>query len=352
MSESQQHHPFGPSGLHRLAQCPGSHFLSQGLPPEPESEYAAEGQMLHAAVAGNMAARQNLNSEQESLVERIHEFIGGLDLTQVKCERRLVLRDANGGELLFGTADLVAIDVNNPKVGYVVDWKFGRNPVPTPSLNLQAAAYAAAWAQEKSLQEIHAYIFQPRLEREPSSFTFTDLHGVTKTIEKIIERVKAPEKVFKSGDHCRWCPARAICPEIRKESALLVANAAMLQLTPDTAAVWHDMLVRVQAVAKETMAELKHFVIMKGSVPGLEVVERPGAREIDPEAGFIATHQVLTPDEFRACVKVQVGALEAAFVKAAQEKELVQTKKAGKALFESEVPWTKKPGTLVLRRKK
>jgi hypothetical protein len=348
----EQHHEFGPSRLHRLAQCPGSHFLSQGLAEEPESEYAAEGKMLHAAVAGDKDARLALNPEQAQLVHRIEEFIDGLDLAAVEYERRVTLRTTGSRELLFGTADLVAVDVRNPRIGYVADWKFGRAPVSTPSLNLQAAAYAAAWAQEKGLEAVHAYIFSPRLEREPSSFTFADPDGIVDTIAEIIQRCESPAKTFKTGDHCRWCPARHTCPKLREESALVAVDAFDGLVKPENAAEWFDRMSAIHSVSKEILAKLKLYVVRQGEVPGLDVVEVPGAREVDVEAAFMAASEVMTPDEFRACVRVQITPFERAFSEAARERGLVPTLKAGKELLEDKVTWTRKPGTLRLRRKK
>ena len=339
---NEKHHRRGPSQLHRLSECPGSDYLSHGLPPEPESEYA---------MYGDEEVIAKLDPDQADLIDRIQECQAGLDITGMERERRLSLQTAGGTEILFGTADGVALDLRNPKIGYVFEYKFGRREVPKADMNLQAAAYAAAWAQEKGLEAVHAYIFQPRVRREPSVFTFAEPAGIVRTIAEILNRCEAEARVFKAGDHCRWCPARRICPELRQESALVVSEERAI--TIDNAAHWFDLASRVRTVASEVLDELKHFVIKhNGTVDGLDVVEVPGNRVIDPEDGFMATHQVLDQEAYRECVVVKVGALEMAFANAAKEKGLVSTQKEGKALFESEVPWTRKPGILRLRRKK
>ena len=239
------HSPFGGSVAARVLRCPASVGLVERVPAylRKTSAYAERGVALHAAMA-------LLIERERSIDGLVGETIEGYTLTADDVETALrpaltyvePLLDAPGATYYlehrvvfptvpgaFGTVDLI---VRVGAVLHVIDFKFGsgvRVPALYPDgdddvINAQLAFYAAA--ARHSLPEFFAgvknitlTIVQP-MSLEPdaemvSSVTVThgELDEFIMAYRATCAEALAPEPRLQRGAHCRFCPARPICPE-------------------------------------------------------------------------------------------------------------------------------------------
>lgn len=230
------HSPCSASSAYRWLACPGSVGLSNELPPEPTSKYAAEGTRAHELAEillkrviekklgpdGCLEIPQRFPEDMRdhvlSYVNMVKEIIESFtEPPAIRLESRLYLEKDIG---LFGTADVAMTGKHGCKyVGIVVDLKYGKIPVSAYE-NPQLAYYAAAMRRtsKKKLERIDVMIIQPRAEEvlAQTSYTNPELDVWEKKLvsgaEKALTQVfKKSEREFNVGDHCKWCVARYVC---------------------------------------------------------------------------------------------------------------------------------------------
>ena len=222
----------GGSTAKRVIACPGSVALVQRMPPQVESKYAAEGTLLHSAIQrlldtddtlGTVAAEMRLTDEQQ---EKLTFCVNALDEIDPKremtyaTEQQVEFEGVAALAGVFGSADLVG------RMGdraIVLDWKFGDGVMVEAEENLQGLFYAAAAAKThatqwafKDVTEIEIIIVQPPHVRR----WVTTWDRVVRFERDLIEAVKAsqrPDAPLAMGDHCRWCTAKPICPQMNGE---------------------------------------------------------------------------------------------------------------------------------------
>jgi hypothetical protein len=241
------HSPFGGSVATRVLRCPASVGLVEKIPAylRKTSSYAERGTALHAAMA--------LLIEEKRILDNIAGVtFGGYTITADDIENALRpayayaegLLNASGAEYYqeqrvafptipgaFGTVDLII------RIGaalHVVDFKFGVGVrvlalYPDPEddgadvLNAQLMFYAAA--ARHSLPEFFAgvdtitlTILQPvstEIDAEMVSsvvVTAEELDAFSAVYRAACEEARAPAPRLERGAHCRFCPARPICP--------------------------------------------------------------------------------------------------------------------------------------------
>jgi RecB family exonuclease len=213
----------GGSTAKRLINCPGSAELVKRAPPQVESIFALEGTKLHDAVErglkGSLMATLGLTVEQQQKVEFCME---ALDQFDPEYEGRWVTEQRltfSWDSSIFGTADVVG------RVGdttYIVDWKFGANRVEAEE-NEQLLFYAAALCHTRSLdwafqdsEKVVLVIVQPFGIRAWET-TWARVQRFESDLIHAVGLAKQPGAPLRSGDHCRWCPARGFCPQMTGE---------------------------------------------------------------------------------------------------------------------------------------
>jgi hypothetical protein len=245
MNAPLAHSPFGGSVAARVMACPRSVPLIETVPPylRKSSSFAERGSALHVAVP-------RLIERECSLDDLVGQTIGDYQLTRDDVENALrpdlvhvnALLDQPGAEYFvehrvafpgidgaFGTCDLLV------RVGttiHVVDHKFGAGVkvlarYPDGSVNPQLLFYAAG--ARHSLPEffvgvdtVELTILQPQSidpdSEMVSSTTVTpaDLDAFVTTYRAACAEALGPAPRLERGPHCRFCPARPICPEFTK----------------------------------------------------------------------------------------------------------------------------------------
>ena len=182
---------------------------------------------------------------------------------------------------VFGSTDLLGrIDDR----AIVLDWKFGNGVAVEVEENSQLLFYAAAakrtaetaWAFEGA-KEVELIIVQP-----PSVKRWvTDLARVDAFEKELAAAVKvamAPDAPMASGDHCKWCAAKPVCP-IMTGAVDRALKAKIEALPTDQLAHYLDQVPMIEAFIKD-LQQLAHGLIEEGqSIPGWKLVNKRATRK-------------------------------------------------------------------------
>ena len=273
-----KHHPHGPSALGN--PCQGAYHMARLAPPQPASDAADEGTLLHAAVA--CLDTTGMDEEQHRAVEACwHEVAALVALAPAGAnyyEETLSLCYETS-LILFGTVDYYRID---GRIAWLRDWKFGRNAAPLA--DVQIAAYSAlVMANHPQVQEVHAATFQPRARHHEVSATYTRAE-LPRLIDAIRERIAWREAwrlgdALATGDHCAYCPAALWCGARQQELATTggMTEEAIAYLDGATVA---GLLPKAKRAGKLIDALKDHAKTLAagGELPGYELQEVRAAR--------------------------------------------------------------------------
>jgi hypothetical protein len=289
----------GGSTAKRVIACPGSVKLVQQMPPRPSSRYADEGTLCHSIMEGVLAHEgqpeefigQTLGSVivTEELIEtKIRPAIAALseidpnfDMTY-ECEARVGFGDALPG--VFGSADLVG------RIGdtaIVLDWKFGDGVDVAVEENPQAMFYAAAamrtpkvaWAF-KDVTHIDCVIVQPTAAKPVKWWRTTPdrIRAFERQLFAAVKEALGPDPSMQTGDHCRWCAAKPVCPLLTgavdraMKTSLQNIDAARLGEMLEQAPLIENYLAEVRALAQHMLEE-------GVPVPGFKLVQKRATRQ-------------------------------------------------------------------------
>ena len=222
----------GGSTAKRVMACPGSVALVAKMPPQVENKYMAEGTALHSAIDylvndGDASPYSLLDKNfngvalSEDHCEKLKSALALLNEIDPKEEMNFATETRVGfGELLpgvFGSTDLIG-RIGNRAI--VLDWKFGDGVIVDAEENAQLMFYAAAamrtpesaWAFEGAT-EVECVIIQPPAARR----WVTTPERIRQFERDLVQAVKLstlPDAQLSVGDHCRFCTAKPICPQM------------------------------------------------------------------------------------------------------------------------------------------
>jgi hypothetical protein len=298
----------GGSSADRVVNCPGSVKLSKQVPPQEASDFANQGSMLHEVIAKILSG----NATAEELIDQEFEFLGHVftdDLNEEMIQPALAafdeLADEFGdfefvvevkcefGELIpgaFGTTDILG---ENTEVTIVLDWKFGRGVPVDAEDNGQLKFYGAAATWTKNLKQMFSpdrkvilAIIQPAFD-PPLSYWETDiaaLNDYTQLIQASVTLAEGINPDLKEGDHCRWCPAKAICP-LKVGMVEGVIDDQEMDTTSDNYLINVEDLPRLLNMAEEltqwvvAVKELGHAELERGTnIDGWKLVAKRKTR--------------------------------------------------------------------------
>ena len=291
----------GGSTAKRVINCPASVKLVQQMPPQPESEHAARGTLLHNVIAELLefdkkpaqclgAQYKDQTLTPELLDEKIIPALAALDEIDPNKQMEYMVETRVGfGDFLpgvFGSTDLLG---RKDKRAIVLDWKFGDGVLVDAEDNPQLLFYAAAamrtpacqWVFEGA-EEIECIIVQPPAMRR----WVTTVERVKQFEQELLYAVRLsswPEAPFATGDHCRWCTAKPICPRMTgaADRALKVQLAALPAEQIATQLRQADML---EDYIKELRALAFQMLENERAVPGYKLVAKRGTRQWVDEA--------------------------------------------------------------------
>lgn len=315
---------FRPSAAERWMTCAGSadhiegHTAKHG--PEATSPYAAEGTAAHAEAERILVAMRDdmpfdLPDDPEvakyvgQYVSYVTEQTSG-ELSTLLVEERVDLSELidpmlsealrpnwHIGPILAGTAD--AIELAPGRV-QVFDLKYGQGVEVEALGNAQLAIYgvgAIALYREKfpdvELARVELVIVQPRKCREPKTWVVDDPDDFfdywSKRIVEGIEASLSTDSTLTSGEHCRFCPGRVSCPEVKSElfdemledfaDAPDVNLGELVRSKPDEYLVkLHRNASLIQSYLKAVAAHLFGAAQKGDDVEGFKLVNRIGNR--------------------------------------------------------------------------
>ena len=306
------HATLAASAAHRWLACPPSALLEASM-PDSESEYAAEGTHAHewaamwlhhyldkiprtrkAAEAGELRKSPYHSAELEEAVDVYVKAVKAKirkagDGAVTLIEERVDYSDwVPGG---YGTADCIIIqdgvlDVNDYKHGKGVRVGAEGNP----QMRLYALGALAAYDMLYDIHTVCMTIHQPRLNNiSTEELTVADLldwaEGYVRPRAELADK---GEGEYFSGEHCRFCRARAVC-RAHAEQATEIAKEDFAGASPDM--LTSEEIARVLDAAPDLMSWLKSVQdyalaeAMSGTAyPGYKVVAgRSVRRYSDPD---------------------------------------------------------------------
>ena len=285
----------GGSSAGRVLACPGSVQLVRKAPPQIENTYMAAGTRLHEAVADILSDkpvdRSKFDDEENAKLDFALKFVDSLEaeepgrILEYDVEARVQWDEVLGA---FGTVDFIG------RIGdtvVVLDWKFGDGVIVDAENNSQLLFYALAafrsrhWAFENAYF-VELVIVQPFQVRR----WVTDLKRLLDFEADLRSAVRASEMQappLKVGNHCRFFPAKAICPAQTGEIDRLVKtrlealNDAALGKTLELA----DMLESFAAAARQLVQQKLEAGL---PVPGWKLVPKRATRKWTNDADALA----------------------------------------------------------------
>lgn len=317
----RKHSLFGPSGAERWLECLGSVELSKTAPPQADSPWAKEGTQAHSCLEYIVKRYGDRRStKQEALSkwpsEMVEHCLNAADIifspklrphgqAELMFEQRVVLKSKVTRDI-YGTLDYAWLD--HFGVLTVIDFKYGAGVTvfaeneegePNPQLMLYAAALASH--HNYDFERVRIAILQPRVwgpDEDPVSMrdvSIKELREFIKKVERAVVIASKPGAPLKAGDHCRWCPALATCPENSKQ-ALVDAHIAFdieegVQAAPDPMLVTAETLPTIlDACTKlevwiKAVRERAHRMAESGiAIKGYKLVSKRPQRQWLPEA--------------------------------------------------------------------
>lgn len=297
----------GGSTAKRVIACPGSVALVDKMPPKPSSKYADEGTLLHDTIADildkGVGPLEFLGRKHEDIVltedlieTKLRPALAALDEIDPDGGMEFAVESRVGfGDLLpdvFGSTDFLG-RLGNRAV--VLDWKFGDGVAVEVEENAQLMFYAAAAMRTPATQwvfdgaaEIELVIVQPPSVKRWMT-TPARIREFEDGLVRAVKVALAPDAPLASGDHCRWCAAKPVCP-LMTGAIDRIAKAKMDALPVDQIAHYLEQIPMVESFLKD-LQQLAHGLLEEGHrVPGWKLVNKRATRQwtdADKAAAFL-----------------------------------------------------------------
>ena len=267
------HAKLSPSSAHRWTRCPGSVALSAGL-QNTSSEHAAEGTLAHALAAHLLDPTQpapeqdtgHLVEDVMQYVDYVTDLVSTLPNATLLVEQALPIDHITGETGARGTADAVVVADD---LLVIVDLKFGRGVRVDALENEQLAMYASGALAELDdlfgpFERVRMVIHQPRLGHVSEwEIPTEELHifaGDISDASLLTADLDAPRTPGEK--QCRWCNAKAHCPELAQHNT----NIVMGDFADLTTVIEGDLL----EPRKIDVLDLSHLGYLLAQLDGIE----------------------------------------------------------------------------------
>ena len=303
------------SSLALAEACPASHILP-GI--EQDTPEAAAGTAIHRQIAdwldwgypfppsaqGQAAAQWIVDT---GLIDNaVAEVAFALNwvtgkVSRLDCEDRQY-PDLPGDGWIYGTADLVSESI-------VADWKTGHPPgslgPPGQSLQLLASGYCVAHAPTPPVGPVGlAYVYLGSDQVVVQQDVVSDWPTVLHRIERLAQALRlayadyssgeagrrgggAQALKVRTGEHCRYCPAKLSCPASAQAVELLIPADGITAAEGERLAAAYNAAVHLRRVLP-IVEERAKLLAREGLLPGWRLTQRE-RREIK---GVVAHQQV------------------------------------------------------------
>ncbi len=311
-----EHARLSPSASKIWMSCPGQPRLSEGV-ENRSSVFADEGTDAHWVAQGILTGEftgsfgelktPKGNPVTPEMLEAVYVYIDAVraeiqDGDDWDVEQRLQYSDD-----LWGTADFVRY---RPSTGelLVADYKHGKGVPVEVENNPQALIYGLMKAKHLSnrgISKVTLMIVQPRCDHPDGPVRRWAFDGfeLLDFEDKVLEAIAATKRdgaALNPGDHCRWCPAKAICPALRAQSLEVARQdfAPGLAYKPEELAAALDKIPLIETWIKATREFAFEEAIAGRPPAGFKLVEKRATRKWrDENEAASALELVLAADE-------------------------------------------------------
>lgn len=286
--------------MYRWRECPGSVRLSEGI-PNISSPYAEEGTKAHQCGEIFLKGGVFPKDASEEMLEAVQVYTDYFlkrkkDFTHWELEQRFNLEAIHPG--LFGTSD-ATLYCENKKLLEVIDYKHGAGVPVDVFHNPQLKYYAlgALLQIQKPCDEILMTIVQPRCFHPDgpirsfslSSMELLEFAGELVTYAKATEHPQAP---LRSGDHCKFCPAAAICPELKSSADKALSKAfenvtCQVYDTQELAKAL-DLIPKLESWISGVHSFAYNEMVAGVEIPGYKLVQKVARRKWKDEDAAIS----------------------------------------------------------------
>lgn len=340
-----EHAKLSPSAAERWLQCPASIRMEEQVPPEPESEYAAEGTAAHSLGEIKASLEFGLITAEQGKVARAawadlyNESLEAWDLAEMErhtdayvallkeklaehpdAQILLEQRMDTGVPTCWGTSDAVIVSMVHVEI---VDFKYGSgvrvDAEGNPQLRLYACGAMDTFADLLGeTEEIRITVFQPRIGEDGHVSTEVlhpdELREWRESIKPIATEALSDDAHFGPSDEaCRWCPASGRC---RAQLEAVFAQDFDVQpetLEPEEMA---EALARIPAI-RQWLSAFEEAALSAAysegkTIPGYKVVVSGGRRAVNDAKGLEKSLLAAgyTRDQFTQTKPVGIGELE------------------------------------------
>lgn len=273
--------------------CPGSVRLTRQV-PDADTPYAAEGRRAHAHAETLLKAALNYPVEIIPVQEGDDEEMSSAVMlyvnyclalcgpeTSMMVEEPFTLAALNPPQEMFGTPDFVAVTGRRLDV---VDFKYGRGVAVEVNGNTQLLFYVVGallwWTMTRTsvpisvneplpilenalakFDDIWGHIVQPRASHVdgPIRTVHITAQEVRDFVALLLLKAAAtldPDAPLHAGSWCKFCPAQAFCPEI-KRYAIEIARQDFAAVEPPPV---ESLPIEVAASILSKVDVLNHWV--------------------------------------------------------------------------------------------
>lgn len=328
------------SYLERIKLCPPSWNLSKLAPKEEGTAITKAGSDIHAAAAGQEIELKRKDAElTETLIARgdaiIAEILGNTELT--------ITEDLRDNLRIWGNKDtenkwsglfdrlVIATHENesiDDTIAIILDYKTGWKEQTGAEQNLQLRG-AAVLAKTHNPKVARVYVAMiERVKKDDTVVLYgpNEIDQARTEINQILRAGYAGQGEYNPSEKaCQYCPAKTICPAIRKEHQALVAKAQTL--TPESLSDEQlGQILTASAPVEKFIAacetEAKKRIEEKGEIPagdGKNWKLKPGSKTrkiANAQDAYQRLAKCIPIERFTACVTVKVGDLEDAYAEA------------------------------------
>lgn len=310
------------SSFYRYKNCPGSFLLGQGLESKGSDE-AKKGNIIHERMASGEYGFDDLRQECEELgkleQEAIETTIGESDLSQR--EKRAWLLE-NGNPVYSGQVDVVHVVHGNRTNCLVIDYKTGHESVDSADANAQIMALCVlVWDRiilrygEAQEFKVYGSIIGPHQQPKISTvcYDYQAYKSARSACIDIVESLFEKSNEYNSGDWCKYCAAKSICPAIKKELITMESLPVAKTITNEELSAVIKKLPVIDGYSKDLKAEAKERLKFNPDcLPGLRLKPGTNRREVtNPTQCYRRAIDLgVENEQFMECVKIQLGELK------------------------------------------
>jgi len=316
--KERAHSEIGASSATRWLGCPASVSLSRGI-AESSSSFASEGTAAHElselCLETDTFSRQHVGAviNEYEVTEEMAQFVqyylnamekytnedSGYDTF---VEQRFSMPKIHKD--MFGSNDFCAFGIENKEM-VIVDFKYGAGIDVSAKENIQMIIYALGAYYEFNhiydFKTVKLVIVQPRMEGgeyDEWEISIKELLKYQKILKAGVKEVYAPAPRIASGEHCRFCKAKATCPELKRQAEIttqLSFDAEPVESMPEVAKLTEKQIAVVlknEKLIVDWMEAVKgHALDMLNrgeTIEGFKLVAGTSRRAMTDKDKFIA----------------------------------------------------------------